>query len=228
MHGRSTLRKSAADPDLKVLTPAGVERVDRPELGVLGQRGHARQITRARQPARSPLSPPARDPRCFRLLPCLSISHADCFGGSQSQELGGAHELLARRMAAGVEWMTADARADACGHAADERERTSGTALEHRPAVVGHRWPTAAGPDELVPAWQVVVAGLRAWHGRCTAWRRARGRRALRWSCRRRRRRANDARLRRLALCSKCAVCMSVRAKTRFAPDFRASQGVYV
>eukprot|EP00966_Prymnesium_polylepis_P092156 2133617-Prymnesium_polylepis.1 len=113
-------------------------------------------------------------------------------------------------MAAGVEWMTAEARADARGHAADERERTGGTALERRPAVVGHRWPTAAGPDELVPAWQVVVAGLRAWHGRCTAWRRARGRRALRWSRRRRRRRANDARLRSFWLCALSVLCMCV------------------
>ena len=85
-------------------------------------------------------------------------------------------------MAAGVEWMTADARADARGHAADERERTGGTALERRPAVVGHRWPSAAGPDEPVPAWQVVemwtlayvygtvfarLGGVRALAGRC-------------------------------------------------------------
>ena len=41
-------------------------------------------------------------------------------------------------MAAGVKWMTADARADARGHAADGRERTGGAALERRPAVVGH------------------------------------------------------------------------------------------
>ena len=60
--------------------------------------------------------------------------------------------LLARRMAAGVKWMTADARADARGHAADERERTGGAALERRPAVVGHRWPSAAGPDKPDPA----------------------------------------------------------------------------
>ena len=33
-------------------------------------------------------------------------------------------------------------------------------ALERRPAVVGHRWPSAAGPDEPVPAWQVVDAGF--------------------------------------------------------------------
>ena len=45
---------------------------------------------------------------------------------------GGESVLLARRMAAGIVWMTADARADACGHAADERERIGGTALERR------------------------------------------------------------------------------------------------
>ena len=52
--GRSTLGKLAADPDLKVATPAGVERVARPEVGVQEQFGHARQIMRVRQPARSP------------------------------------------------------------------------------------------------------------------------------------------------------------------------------
>ena len=46
--------------------------------------------------------------------------------------------LLVRRMAAGVGGMTADARADARGRAAHERERTGGAALERRPAVVGH------------------------------------------------------------------------------------------
>jgi len=47
--------------------------------------------------------------------------------------------------------------------------------------VVGHRWPTAAGLDVRARAWQAMKPRLRVLHGRCTAWRRARGRRALRW-----------------------------------------------
>ena len=58
------------------------------------------------------VSPPSRlshlpraTPVAFRLLPCLSPN----FGGSQSQQLGGAYELLVRRMAAGVGGMAAGA-----------------------------------------------------------------------------------------------------------------------
>ena len=38
----------------------------------------------------------------------------------------------------------------------------------------------------------------------------------------------NYARIRRLAVCSQCAVCVSVRRKNSSAPGFRASKGVYV
>ena len=124
--------------------------------------------------------------------------------------------------------MTADARADARGHAADERERTGSTALERRPAVVGHRWPSAAGPDEPVPAWQVVDADLRARHGLCAAWWRARARWALRWRRRRRRPRVGDARSRCLAVCSKCAVCVTVCAKNLSTPGFHVSECVCI
>ena len=51
---RSTLRNVAADPALRQVTPAGVERVAWPEVGVQRQFEHARQITRVSLPARPP------------------------------------------------------------------------------------------------------------------------------------------------------------------------------
>ena len=154
---------------------------------------------------------------------CCRASHQSMCA-SRSWHPGGESVLLACGMAAKVEWMAPDARAIARGHAAGAPELKGGMALERRSAVVGHRWPTAAGPDERVPAWQAVVAGLRAWHGRCTAWRRARGRRALRWRRVRRARRVGRCAVHAMYACSQCAVCVSERVCTRSAPVVRASQ----
>jgi hypothetical protein len=154
---------------------------------------------------------------------CCCASHRSTFA-SRSLHPGGESVLLGRSMATKVEWMAPDARAIARGHAAGAPELKGGMALERRSAVVGHRWPTAAGPDERVPAWQAVVAGLRAWHGRCTAWRRARGRRALRWRRVRRARRVGRCAVHAMYACSQCAVCVSERVCTRSAPVVRASQ----
>ena len=100
----------------------------------------------------------------------------------------------------------------------------SGPAMEGWPAVVGHRWSTAAGLDERALLWQVVAAGLCALHGRCTARRRARGRRVLRWRRLRRARRVERCALRRYVCGTQCTVCVSVRVCTRSAPVVRASQ----
>ena len=185
----------------------------------------ARSTDYARASARptASVTPCTRPPLHFV---CRGASHRSTFA-SRSWHPGGESVLLARRMAAGVMWMTADARADARGHAAHERERTGGAALERRPAVVGHRWPSAAGPDEPAPAWQVVYAGLRVRQGLCAAWWRACARWALRWRRRRRRRRVGDARVRRLAECSSVCMC-DCTSKNRFAPDFCASDCVCI
>ena len=147
---------------------------------------------------------------------------------SRSLHPGGESVLLACGMAAEVEWVAPDARASARGHAAGAPELKGGMALERWPAVVGHRWPSAAGPDERVPAWQAVDADLRVRHGLCAAWWRARGRRALRWRRVRRVRRVERCALRRYVCGHQCTVCVSVRRKNRSARDFRASQGVYI
>ena len=101
-------------------------------------------------------------------------------------------------------WSASAARAPSAGFAtavptsraaAAAASRRSGTGLVH-PAIsaraAGH-WPSVAGSDEHVPAWQVVDADLRVRHGLCAAWRRARARRALRWRRRPRRPRIDDA-----------------------------------
>ena len=124
--------------------------------------------------------------------------------------------------------MAPDPRATARGHAAGAPVLKGGMALERRPAVVGHLWPIAAGSDERALLWQAVAAGLRALHGCCTARWRARGRRVLRWRRMRRARRVERCALRRYVCGHQCTVCVSVRRKNRSAPDFRASQGVYI
>ena len=154
---------------------------------------------------------------------CCRASHQSMFA-SRSLHPGGESVLLACGMAAEVEWVAPDARASARGHATGAPERKGGMALERRPAVVGHRWPTAAGLDVRARAWQAVEPRLRVLHGRCTAWRRARGRRALRWWRVRRVRRVGRCALRRDAACSQCTVCVSVRVCTRSALAVRASQ----
>ena len=82
--GRSTRGYEAADPDIRQVTQAGVERVDRPEVGVQGQFGHARHIMCVSLPARPPLSSPARDPRCFSLA---SVPLTDCLAALSRKSL---------------------------------------------------------------------------------------------------------------------------------------------
>ena len=115
-----------------------------------------------------------------------------------------------------------------CAHVA--RGRGSRLApLGHEPCApsivgpCGRPLAVRRGPDEPVPVWQVVAADVRVRHGVCAAWRRARARRALWWRCRRRRRRADDARVCGARLCVLAVVYMnvSVRGKNSSAPGFR-------
>ena len=92
------------------------------------------------------------------------------------------HPLAGPRVAAAVP----DAR---CQHSRAEWRRRRATV-----PVVGRWWSAAAGSSMRALAWQVVEAGLCAWHGHGPAWPRAGARRTLRWRRRRRRRHVDDER----------------------------------
>lgn len=98
--------RGAADPTLKEVSLRDEDRAAAPQLGDLGQVGHARQVTHTffgvpPPPGRSGSRPPSRIAFSRALLTSTFASRA--------WQLGASSVLLARGTAAGSGWMAADA-----------------------------------------------------------------------------------------------------------------------